>query len=335
MVNLECVPHGFLLETGDPDQAASVLRDAAIPYWSELLPGSPAFATRIFITEGPRISVSRVVTSGLMHVKSCMPADAFALVFDLAGNGAGLHRSSNQTVDVNSDWAFVQSPLRPVEVHTAPSYDVLFLRVRGSALVEQLEKLLDRAVQSPLVLAPGFSLRTAAGQSLRALCNEYRRVLCSTDGDQVQSSIPLRELEDSILTLLLRAHSHNYTRLANRQQEAGSYQLDAAEQFMRANAHLPLSLGDVCQAAGVNARTLQHSFRRKRGCTPMEFLRNVRMDQVRNGLLQPGESTSVSGEASRWGFLHFGRFSGEYREVYGELPSETLRRSRKTLSDEL
>lgn len=151
----------------------------------------------------------------------------------------------------------------------------------------------------------------------------------------MQSSIPLRELEDSILTLLLRAHSHNYTRLANRQQEAGSYQLDAAEQFMRANAHLPLSLGDVCQAAGVNARTLQHSFRRKRGCTPMEFLRNVRMDQVRNGLLQPGESTSVSGEASRWGFLHFGRFSGEYREVYGELPSETLRRSRKTLSDEL
>jgi AraC family ethanolamine operon transcriptional activator len=61
----------------------------------------------------------------------------------------------------------------------------------------------------------------------------------------------------------------------------------------------------------------------------MEFLRNVRMDQVRNGLLQPGESTSVSGEASRWGFLHFGRFSGEYRETYGELPSETLRRSRK------
>jgi transcriptional regulator GlxA family with amidase domain len=99
---------------------------------------------------------------------------------------------------------------------------------------------------------------------------------------------------------------------------------------MRANAHLPLSLGDICEAAGVNARTLQHSFRKKRGCTPMQFLRSVRMQEVRAGLMQPTESTSVTGEAARWGFLHFGRFSQGYRTVYGELPSETLRRSRGT-----
>lgn len=98
---------------------------------------------------------------------------------------------------------------------------------------------------------------------------------------------------------------------------------------MRANAYLPISLGDVCVAAGVNARTLQDSFRKKRGCTPMQFLREVRMQEVRAGLLKPGVDTNVSGEAARWGFLHFGRFSREYRSRFGELPSETLRRSRQ------
>jgi len=61
----------------------------------------------------------------------------------------------------------------------------------------------------------------------------------------------------------------------------------------------------------------------------MQFLRNLRMEEVRNGLLEPADSTSVTGEAARWGFLHFGRFSHEYRALYGELPSETLRKSRR------
>ena len=28
---------------------------------------------------------------------------------------------------------------------------------------------------------------------------------------------------------------------------------------------------------------------------------------------------------ARWGFWHFSRFSAEYRRMYGELPSQTLR----------
>ena len=101
------------------------------------------------------------------------------------------------------------------------------------------------------------------------------------------------------------------------------------EEYIRANAHLPLTLGDICVAAGVNARTLQSSFRKKRACSPMQFLRQVRMQEVRAGLERPHENATVTSEAARWGFVHFGRFSHEYRTTFGELPSETLRRSRK------
>jgi len=54
------------------------------------------------------------------------------------------------------------------------------------------------------------------------------------------------------------------------------------------------------------------------------------MDGVRSGLQNLDNATSVTNEAARWGFLHFGRFAQEYRALFGELPSETLRRSRKT-----
>jgi len=37
-------------------------------------------------------------------------------------------------------------------------------------------------------------------------------------------------------------------------------------------------------------------------------------------------STTVSTEALNWGLWHFGEFSRAYRDSFGELPSDTLRR---------
>jgi AraC-like DNA-binding protein len=263
-----------------------------------------------------------------MRVQARLPADSFALVLDLR-SGVGLHRVEQQSIAVSSEFALVQSPLQPVEVVTAADYEVLFVRFTRDGVIDELQKLLGQETQSELIFSSAMRLLSAAGRRLRELCDDLRRTLYTTDEASVCNSLPLRKLETDLLTLLLQAQPHNYTRLLNRHSAAGAWRIGAAEEYMRANAHLPISLGDVCQAAGVNARTLQDSFRKKRGCTPMRFLREVRMQEVRAGLLRPGEATNVSGEAAHWGFLHFGRFSREYRSRFGELPSETLRRARK------
>jgi len=52
----------------------------------------------------------------------------------------------------------------------------------------------------------------------------------------------------------------------------------------------------------------------------------VRLDRVRTDLSM-GRSESVSASAARWGLFHLGRFARQYREKFGELPSETLNRS--------
>jgi transcriptional regulator GlxA family with amidase domain len=74
----------------------------------------------------------------------------------------------------------------------------------------------------------------------------------------------------------------------------------------------------------VNVRTLQINFKRYRNMTPMEYLRNARLDRARD-LLMSG--IQVSDAASDSGFAHQGRFAARYRARFGESPSITLRRA--------
>jgi AraC-like DNA-binding protein len=138
--------------------------------------------------------------------------------------------------------------------------------------------------------------------------------------------LDVQTLENDIIGLLLEAQRHNYGRLLVRQHDADPWHVRAAEEYMSANAHLAITLGDVCVAAGVGSRTLQHGFQRRRGCGPMQFLRNLRLERVHAELSEPYQTSTVTVAASHWGFLHFGRFAADYYSRFGEKPSQTLLR---------
>src|SRR6218665_1228298 len=50
-----------------------------------------------------------------------------------------------------------------------------------------------------------------------------------------------------------------------------------AEAYLHAHAEEPLRLADIAGAAGVSVRTLLDAFRRVRGCSPMQTLRDLRL----------------------------------------------------------
>lgn len=102
----------------------------------------------------------------------------------------------------------------------------------------------------------------------------------------------------------------------------------AAESYAAERLADSLTMSSLAQAAGVSARTLQDGFRKFRGYSPMQYLREQRMLAVRRELLAPSHSTSVTDIALKWGMNHLGRFSAYYASQFGERPSETLRMAR-------
>ncbi|MGA9163374.1 MAG: helix-turn-helix domain-containing protein [Thiobacillus sp.] len=132
------------------------------------------------------------------------------------------------------------------------------------------------------------------------------------------------ELLETLLATLDVANDFEPSR-SDRTRQAQSLIVKIAEDHALSQTGTTLYVTDLCKAAGVSERTLEYAFKEVMGLTPMAYLIRLRLHRVRQALLAaPPGSTTVSAEALRWGFWHFGEFSRAYRDCFGELPSDTL-----------
>lgn len=90
----------------------------------------------------------------------------------------------------------------------------------------------------------------------------------------------------------------------------------------------PPTVSELCELTGARERTLHLACVEAFGRPPARLLLEIRLSAVRRALAHPMAETSVTRAASRYGFVHFGRFSAMYERQFGELPSSTLAMAR-------
>jgi AraC-like DNA-binding protein len=95
----------------------------------------------------------------------------------------------------------------------------------------------------------------------------------------------------------------------------------------------PITVPEFAAAAGVSRRVLEMAFQETLSNTPLQYLHRRRLNFVHRELLnaEPG-SSSVTEVAIRWGYSELGRFAVEYKRLFGESPSTTLKASRRPVS---
>jgi AraC-like DNA-binding protein len=88
---------------------------------------------------------------------------------------------------------------------------------------------------------------------------------------------------------------------------------------------------NICRASGTSYRTLNYAFLERFGVAPKQYLQAVRLDGVRTDLRQNEPDATITDIANRWGFWHMGQFAADFKRQFGELPSETLRRTKPAI----
>jgi len=105
--------------------------------------------------------------------------------------------------------------------------------------------------------------------------------------------------------------------------------LRRAQTYLLTRLDRPFRLSELAEATHCSGRTLQLVFAQVCGVGPREWFRVTRLNAVSRELRDRGVAdTRIAEVAMRWGFNHLGRFSIEYRKLFGEKPSDTLERSR-------
>lgn len=87
------------------------------------------------------------------------------------------------------------------------------------------------------------------------------------------------------------------------------------------------TLADLCDVAGLAARSLINAFHAVTGYSPMAYLKAQRLNAVHRELCTADHAkTRIIDVATNWGFWHMGHFTADYRAMFGETPSQTLRK---------
>ena len=137
-----------------------------------------------------------------------------------------------------------------------------------------------------------------------------------------------RSLEQQLLFIVVRCLTESVASQIPRSASRHEAIVARLEAYLEAHPDRPLYLVEICAALGTAERTLRAACENYLGMGPIRYLSLRRMHLVRRALLRADRlSTTVTRIAFDHGFCELGRFAVAYRELFGEKPSATLRRS--------
>jgi AraC-like DNA-binding protein len=193
--------------------------------------------------------------------------------------------------------------------------------------VEKFERAYTRFAASAVPVWPTnrtFTLGASAAARLRDVFTTTLRI-----GEEFPASLAQphmgRLLEDLLLERLMqvigapsRGERPEYPALASR-----------CNDYLEASANRPVTVAELRDVLGIGDRALRRFFASAYGTSPAHFLRIKRLRSVNRLLLtETSAASTVTDMAMSFGFFDVGRFARDYRKLFGEHPSETLRRSR-------
>jgi AraC-like DNA-binding protein len=254
------------------------------------------------------------------------PVDSYLVTFTLRGSSEVKQMKNSFTTHPGT--VCVLNPSLPLKDHMSKDFKMLIVQIDGNSLREQLSEELGISINQTLEFQPVSSSLTGKATSFARMV----KMVCEDLADEhseLQYHQVNRQIERALVSLLLMEIPHTYSdRLKQEIKQPAPYIIRRTEDYIHTHLYERIVLDDLSAVSGVSGRTLQLAFKKYRGVTPMEYVRNYRLDYVRQQLTNRILDKSITQIALDSGFTHLSKFAYYYRERFGELPSETFTKRR-------
>ncbi|MEO8170635.1 MAG: helix-turn-helix domain-containing protein [Oxalobacteraceae bacterium] len=163
------------------------------------------------------------------------------------------------------------------------------------------------------------------GEFLKLLLNNIQSAPGMLNSPQIRKVIE-QEIFNNLVVATIDVGPDNHSVIAASRKSL----VEKTKTYVLEHHDDPVTVTDLCTAFNISRRTLQYSFESVLDINPVAYLQAIRLNRARRDLKSEAgvAHTTVAEIAARWGFWHLSRFAENYKQMFGELPSETLRKHR-------
>jgi AraC-like DNA-binding protein len=280
---------------------------------------------------GPGVSISRLAFNADVTVQIDR-VDAFMVQMPIAGrNELSLGGERRNRLSLNKRLFSVIGPERSLEQRRSPDCEMVLVRFNAVDLAKSLAAHIGEAIPASELAGLEFAVEMPVpGLTSSAWLRLTSYVLGELDKENsiLRSPLAAAQAGQLLMSTLLLQQPHSHSNLLRGPADQASPRfIGEAEDYLHTNAERPITADDLARHLDISTRSVYAGFRRHLDTTPMQRLKDIRLDRAREDLLA-GKGASVTTIAMTWGFTHLGNFSNDYRSRFGELPSQTLRAAR-------
>jgi AraC family ethanolamine operon transcriptional activator len=193
-------------------------------------------------------------------------------------------------------------------------------------IFEDCLQIMERSDIDDRFLANNYIQSPSSFSSAQDYLIELYSLVRRRDRFLAQPQISRLILED-YLPLLIETIPHTQGQYRNPERFLRQWQLvQKAEEYMLAHLDQPITLKDLCEILRSSKTPLNYAFQEVFKMSPMTYIKVLRLHAVHRALKVAEPTTKISDMARRFGFWNFGRFSQYYQQLFGQLPSETIKR---------
>jgi len=262
--------------------------------------------------------VSHVSFNRIVELRACAPPDThtFALHFGQPAHWCG-GRPNKRDLQTHAGGA-------DVHVITPSEYDAYTITVGDVYLRELCEclgiKKFGRPGREIEVFSCAYSQVIALYKLMQIVVPTMETNIISENPEVLE-----KKLKNIVRNICLSIE-YGRPNVSERPTLLRRKALEETRKYIEHFSDEPPNISDLLRVSKVSERTLHYSFLEEFGVTPKAYTKAHRLNAVHKELRKSGDSkTKIVDIANRWGFWHMGQFASDYRNMFGDQPSKTLR----------
>lgn len=278
---------------------------------------SSAPASLAFAKLDNDISMSKLSYGGQVRVRTPELHDIFHLQIVL--NGTCMWRLADQDITLQPGQSMVLNPQDNVDLTYSRDCEKIIIKLSHESMTSSL---LEEGFAVPDG-GPRFSRHVRSLNDLRSLA-QLIELMCVESEESTYDLTKRSPYQALFVHKIINAFDNNIT-----SNSCSSHQryFELIDEYINDNIRADISMEELAVVSAISKRTLYNLFAKYKNCTPTAYIKHKKLTAIQRLLCQQNHLVrNITEVALDFGFTHLGRFSSDYKRVFGELPSTTFKR---------